>query len=176
MSRSYTIKVSCLGTTLEWDCGESIANSVYNGVTAELNEVCKDNERSGEGFCGTVNHKMEGLMAFHHVGKLASKMFTAYSTGKAVLLREFVEDYIEVMSGSQHICELMDYDLRSTAPHLVRMVLDKVAELGFEQAMMSVMDDAWHYELLLPSVRQPQLDAAFAKENWALSLEISASR
>ena len=88
MSRSFTITAECLGTKLEWDCGHSLAESVVERISDELQDACLKSQEAGDGFCGNVTHRIEGLVAYYHVGRLATEMFKRKSTAHALMLRD----------------------------------------------------------------------------------------
>lgn len=113
MSRTFTIVVECLGTKLEWDSGSTMATMVLPSVIQDLHNECKANEAAGNGSCGFVEHKLEGLEAYHMSRKLALKLFEQGAIGKATLMHEFAKVYAEAtLSACGNYQAPLSYTLR----------------------------------------------------------------
>ena len=113
MSRSFTLKVGCLGTKLEWDCGSEMATLVLPSIVNELKRCCAANVAAGLGNGGFVSHKLEGLAAYRMARKLALKLFEQGAIGKATLMHEFAQVYAgAVISGCGNYSAPLAYALR----------------------------------------------------------------
>ena len=113
MSRSFTLKVGCLGTKLELDCGSEMATRVLPSIVQALHNDCKANEAAGSGNCGFVEHKLEGMQAYHMARKLALKLFEQGAIGKATLMHESAQVYAgAVLSGCGNYRAPLSYTMR----------------------------------------------------------------
>ena len=176
MSRSFTINVECLGTTLAWDCGITSAAHIIDDIDDQLTANCEASQSAGQGFSGHVEHKMEGLVAYYHVGRLADWLWTHKATGKALLLREFTEEYRSVIKASQELsCVLEENDCKDFGASVVDSVLDEVARLnvafGIPVAMMKLKE----LGILHKDITQAELEKFIERECWALNITVAAN-
>ena len=184
MSRSFTITAECLGTKLEWDSGHSLAESVVDGLSEELESTCLANQVAGDGYCGTVTHRMEGLVAYYHMSSLATEMFKRKGTAHAVMLRGMCNDYEGVMHSCAELAFLLGEESLSTnaeaARHIVDKVLSKVEEMnvafGVPCAYAELKTgDLIGEDLIGEGLTLNELQTIFDTQDWALTLTVSAS-
>ena len=153
MSRTFTIRVECLGTKLEWDCGSKLATLVLPSIVQDLHHECEANE--AEGSCGFVEHKLEGMQAYHMARKLALTLFEKGAIAKATMIHEFADVYAKaVLSGCGNYRAPLSYTLREE----VELALEASDESGEH---MNVKSD--FVELL-------------KDHEWLLSVQVEASR
>ena len=179
MSRNFTIKAQCLGTTLSWDCGDKAASHMVETIEYELNADCLANQEAGNGLCGHVTHKLDGLPAFYKIGKLADWLWKHGATGKALLLREFTHEYRNVLKSSQELSHSLPFVLQDTTgdrlAFIADSVLDEVAKLnidiGLPIAVMKLKDQCMLSQAMPPA----ELLMLIGRESWALSITVTAT-
>ena len=155
MSRTFTLRVGCLGTRLEWECGVTIAAQVLPSIEQDLKKDCVANEAAGSGNCGFVSHKLEGLAAYRMARKLALTLFEKGAIAKATMIHEFADVYAKaVLSGCGNYRAPLSYTLREE----VELALEASDESGEH---MNVKSD--FVELL-------------KDHEWLLSVQVEASR
>ena len=179
MSRSFTITAECLGTKLEWDSGVSLAESVIEGLSEELAAKCATSQAEGDGYCGTVTHRMQGLVAYYHMSGLATEMFKRKRTSHAVMLRGMCNDYEDVMHSAQELTFLLGEESLFTNAEAARCiageVLKKVEELNVLFGVRTAFTEMKGEGLLSEAVTLNDLQNVFDTQDWALTVNVSAS-
>lgn len=172
MSHSYTLKASCLGTTLEWNCGSPLAEFICPGIRDKLDAVCEASQLAGNGYCGMVSTQFNGLSAYHTIHRIAPVIFASRTTGKSVLLREFCAEYRHVLYSAQHL-EFLHGNANNwvSIPGFIDFALDFVEKstdytVGLEAAINYFKD--------MHTIDLEALAAAIGQEDWALSLSVRA--
>ena len=183
MSRSFTITAECLGTKLEWDSGVSLAESVIEGLSEELAAKCATSQVTGDGYCGTVVHRMQGLVAYYHMSSLATEMFKRKGTTHAVMLRGMCNDYEDVVQSAQELTLLLGEESLFTnaeaARHVVDKVLAKVEEMnvafGVPCAYAELKAGDMIGDMMGEDLTLDGFQTVFDTQDWALTLTVSAS-
>ena len=179
MSRSFTITAECLGTKLEWDSGVSLAELVIEGLSEELAAKCATSQATGDGYCGTVTHRMQGLVAYYHMSGLATEMFKRKGTSHAVMLRGMCNDYEDVVQSAQELALLLGEESLFTSAEAARCiageVLKQVEELNVLFGVRTAFTKMEGEGLLSEAVTLNDLQNVFDTQDWALTLTVSAS-
>ena len=180
MSRSFTMSVECLGTKLEWDSNVSLAESVVEGLSEELAAKCAKSQEAGDGFCGTVSHRMVGLVAYYHMSGLATEMFKRKGTAHAVMLRGMCNDYEDVVQSAQELTHLLLgeeslFTNAETARRIADEVLKSVEELNVLFGVRTAFTKMEGEGLLSEAATLNDLQNVFDTKDWALTLTVSAS-
>ena len=105
MSRTFTIRVECLGTKIEWSCDANVASAILPSIELELRDACSVSAEKGRGYCGKVSHKSKGLSAYHQAELLADKLSEVGETGKATVVRELSSTYAAALSDAAAMCQ-----------------------------------------------------------------------
>lgn len=160
MSRTFTIVVECLGTKLEWDSGSTMATMVLPSVIQDLHNECKANEAAGNGSCGFVEHKLEGLEAYHMTRKLALALFEQGVIVKAAMLNEFAKVCAEyVISACGNYPSPISYTLVEEV-ELALEANDALVATGASESRMSINSD---------------LVELWRENKWLISVKVEAS-
>ena len=175
MSRNFTITAQCLGTFLSWDCGSESATYIVEDIEARLNADRLANREAGNGFCGYVEHRMDGLDAYYQISKLANWLWKHSATGKALLLREFTEEYRNVLKGSQDLPHVVRGTSAERVDFVVDSVLNEVSQLNAARGIPLATVKLFDLGFLCEDISQDQLWAALQQDSWAISLQVSAS-
>ena len=179
MSRSFTMTAECLGTKLEWDSGVSLAESVVEGLSEELAAKCATSQATGDGYCGTVTHRMQGLVAYYHMSRLATEMFKRKGTAHAVMLRGMCNDYEDVVQSAQELTLLLGgeslFPNAEAARCIADKVLQRVEEINVAFGVPSALAALKLEGLLGEAVTLNDLQNVFDTQDWALTLTVSAS-
>ena len=163
MSRSFTLCVGCVGTTLEWDCGSTVATQVWPSVVKDLHNACKENEKAGYGGCGFASHKIEGMQAYYTVRQLALIMFAGGAVGKATLLHEFANVYADaLLSACGEYQEHISYEMRDNIEAMLK------ASHGAQESQGAKVTHATSAEKALSDLLR--------EHEWLLSVRLDASR
>jgi len=178
MSRNFNLTVECLGTTLSWDCGSSLAKVAHKSIEDALNELCEANKRSGDGFNGITTHKTSGLAAYHKVLQVSDWLWKRDNTRKALLLRELLQNYGSVLKSSQELAYALlgENDCEDLRSYMVDTLLEDVGKLnvtcGLSKAIMRLKElELWPCK----HIEKHDLEDLIARESWALSIEVSAT-
>lgn len=179
MSRSFTVTAECFGTKLEWDCGHSLADSVVERISDELQDACLKSQEAGDGYCGTVTYRMEGLTAYYYVCGLATEMFKRKSTAHALMLRDMAEQYEHILHSAQELTFLLGEESLLANAGTARCCVDKVLKY-VEEANVAFGVPAAYAEmkqegLLGEATTVNELQDVLDTQDWALSLTVSAS-
>lgn len=179
MSRSITMSVECLGTKLEWDCGHSLAEAVVERIGDELQDACLKSQEAGDGYCGTVTYRMEGLTAYYYVCGLATEMFQRRSAAHALMLRDMAEQYEHALHSAQELTFLLGEESLQTNEETAHCIVDKVLKY-VEEANVAFGVPAAFAEmkqegLLGEATTVNELQTVLDTQDWALSLTVSAS-
>ena len=176
MSRNFTITAQCLGTSLAWDCGSESASHIVKDIEGQLTANCQANHEAGNGFCGRVEHKMDGLIAYYQIGRLADWLWKHGATGKALLLREFAEDYRSVLKSSQELsCILEESDCQDFGAMVIDSVLEGVSQLNVAFGIPVAMTKLKELEILHKDITQAELEKLIKQECWALNITVAAT-
>ena len=175
MSRNFTITAQCLGTSLSWDCGSESATHIVEDIEGRLNADCLANREAGNGFCGSVEHKLEGLTAYYQISNLADWLWKHSATGKALLLREFTDEYRNVLKLSQELPYLVRETSEEQVDFVVDSVLDEVSQLNVATGIPLAMVKLFELGFLREDIAQDQLWAALQRDSWAISITVAAS-
>lgn len=176
MSRNFTMNVECLGTSLSWDCGNAAASHIVDGIEDELNAACEASRLAGQGFSGHVMHKLEGLAAYYQIGRLADWLWKHNATGKALLLREFTNDYRDVLKSSQELsCVLEENDCQDFGAMAIDSVLDAVSKLNVAFGIPVAMIKLKELGILHKDITQAELEKLIERECWALNITVAAN-
>ena len=176
MSRNFTMNVECLGTSLSWDCGSESASHIVDGIEDVLASHAEVSRLAGQGFCGHVSHKMDGLTAYYQIGKLADWLWKHGATGKALLLREFTDEYRAVLKSSQELsCVLEENDCQDFGAMAIDSVLDAVSQLNVAFGIPVAMSKLKELGILHKDITQAELEKLIERECWALNITVAAS-
>lgn len=176
MSRNFTITAQCLGTSLSWDCGSESATHVVEDIEGRLNADCLANREAGNGFCGSVEHKLEGLTAYYQISKLANWLWKHGATGKALLMREFTDEYRSTLKGSQELPYLVRETSAERVDFVVDSVLDEVSQLNGAAGIPVAMVKLFELGFLREDITEDQLWVAIERDSWAISITVAASQ
>lgn len=176
MSRNFTMNVECLGTSLSWDCGSESASHIVDDIEGRLNADCLANREAGNGFCGSVEHKMDGLVAYHQIGRLADWLWKHGATGKALLLREFTEDYRSVLKAAPELsCVLEENDCQDFGAMVIDSVLEGVSQLNVALGIPVAMIKLKELGILHKDITPAELEKLIERECWALNITVAAN-
>ena len=176
MSRNFTMTVECLGTSLSWDCGSESATHIVEDIEGRLNADCLANREAGNGFCGHVQHKMDGLTAYYQISKLANWLWKHGATGKALLLREFTDEYRAVLKSSQDLyCVLEENDCQDFVAMVIDSVLEGVSQLNVAFGIPVAMIQLKELGILHKDITQAELEKLIERECWALNITVAAN-
>lgn len=179
MSRSFTLSAECLGTKLEWDCHEEMAETVVAKLSEELAATCLRSQEEGNGYCGTVSHRMVGLAAYYHINRLATYMFKRKSTAHAIMLRNMCEQYQHVLHSSQELTFLLGEESlltnAETASCIVEEVLKQAELFNVPMGVLKAITKMKREGLLSEDTSLNELHASFDDQDWALSLTVAAA-
>ena len=176
MSRNFTMNVECLGTSLSWDCGSESAAHIVDDIEGQLTAACEASRLEGNGFTGLVTHKMDGLIAYYQIGRLADWLWKHNATGKALLLREFTEDYRNVLKASQELsCVLEENDCQDFGAMVIDSVLEGVSQLNVAFGIPVAMIKLKELGILHKDITQAELEKLIERECWALNITVAAN-
>ena len=176
MSRNFTMNVECLGTSLSWDCGSESASHIVDDIEGQLTAACEASRLAGQGFCGHVEHKMDGLIAYYQIGRLADWLWKHGATGKALLLREFTDEYRSVLKAAQELsCVLEENDCQDFGAMVIDSVLEGVSQLNVAFGIPVAMIKLKELGILHKDITQAELEKLIERECWALNITVAAN-